>query len=281
MPELPEVESIKSYFNKFLIGHKITRVQVNFRKALPKGEKNLIGGKVIKIKRYGKAISFDLDNNYSAVIHLKMTGQLIYRGPNLKESPPLSERVKGGIPGKHSHVIFHLDRGGKLYFNDYRKFGWIKVVKTKDVGDIDFIKKLGPEPLKDLNLEYFKEVLSKSNRPIKLLLLDQSKLSGVGNIYANDALWLAKIHPERKANSLKPKEEKDLLKAVEKVLKASIAKRGSSDTDFVNPDGSEGSYQERFLVYDRKGKPCRRCNAPIEKIKVSGRGTYLCPSCQK
>jgi len=281
MPELPEVESIKSYFNRFLIGHKIVKVQVNFRKALPSGEKNLVGGKIIKTARYGKAIAFDLDNNYSAVIHLKMTGQLIYRGPNLKGNPPLSEKVKGGIPGKHSHVIFHLDRGGKLYFNDYRKFGWIKVVKTKDIGDVDFIKKLGPEPLKDLDIKYFREVLSKSGRPIKLLLLDQSKLSGVGNIYANDALWLARIHPERKANSLNPKEEKDLLKAVEKVLKVSIAKKGSSDTDFVNPDGSEGSYQERLLVYDRKGKPCRRCKTPIEKIKVAGRGTYLCPSCQK
>lgn len=292
MPELPEVESIRIKLEKYLIGHKVEKVKVNYAKALQGDPKNLIGGKVKKIRRFGKVLSIDTDNGYSAVIHIKLTGQLIYRGPNLKEPPNLSKKVTGGVPGKHTHVVFELDKGGvllddksqraALYYNDVRKFGWIKIVKTDKVEEIDFIKKLGPEPLDGLTFEKFKEILGSTRRSIKTLLMDQSKIGGVGNIYANDALWKAKVHPERPADKLKEDEIKKLYKAIEEVLKAGLKYEGASELAYVSPSGEEGNYQDHSLVYGREGEPCRRHkDTKIEKKKVAGRGTYYCPACQR
>lgn len=303
MPELPEVESIRIKLEKYLIGHKVEKVKVNYAKALQGDPKKLTGGKVEKIRRFGKVLSIDLDNGYSAVIHIKLTGQLIYRGPNLKNPPSLSKKVVGGVPGlpakaskmragKHTHVVFELDKGGvllddksqraALYYNDVRKFGWIKIVKTGQVQEIDFIKKLGPEPLDGLTFKKFKEILGSTRRSIKTLLMDQSKIGGVGNIYANDALWKAKIHPERPADKLKEDEIKKLYKAIEEVLKAGLKYEGASELAFVMPDGEEGSYQDHSLVYGREGESCRRHkDTKVKKKKVAGRGTYYCPACQR
>src|SRR3972149_1451996 len=145
MPELPEVEAIKLGLNRFLKNHKIIAVQVNLEKIFDGDKKKLIGGRFKVARRFGKVVSVDLSNGYSFVIHVKLTGQLIYRGPNLK-NPELSKKVFGGIPGRHTHVIFKLDKNGFLYYNDVRRFGWIKVVPTKGVEEVPFIKKLGPEP---------------------------------------------------------------------------------------------------------------------------------------
>jgi len=282
MPELPEVETIRKGLEKYLIGHTIGRVEVRFRKSLKEGEDKLIGGKITKVRRFSKVVVIDLDNGYSALMHLKMTGQPLYRGPNLKNPPVFSNKVIGGVPGKHTHVIFHLNRGGLFYFNDYRKFGWIRVVKTDDVEKTPFIEKLGPEPFKDLDEKMFVTIMTKFRTPIKLLLMDQEKIGGVGNIYANDALWKAKINPRRAAKSLSIAEMKALFKAIIEVLKKSIATNGSSENAYVTPEGSEGTYQNFFLVYDRKGDACPRCKkAKIEKVKLGGRGTYFCPVCQK
>lgn len=281
MPELPEVESIKIKLDKYLVGHTIKKVKVNYRKSLKEGEKKVEGGKVKGIRRFGKVLVIDLDNNYSLVIHIKLTGQLIYKGPNLKKAPEISKKVVGGVPGKHTHVVFELDKDGRLYYNDYRKFGWIKVVKTKDVEDIDFIKKLGPEPLDGLTFEKFREITKSTKRAIKTLLMDQSKIGGVGNIYANDALWLAKIHPETPANNLSSKKLKKLYESIEEVLKKGLKYEGASELAFVMPSGEEGSYQDHTLVYGREGETCKRCKKEeIEKKKVGGRGTYFCPNCQ-
>jgi len=282
MPELPEVETVRKGLEKYLVGHKIDRVEVSFRKTLKEGEDSLVGGRIIKVRRFSKVVVIDLDNGYSALMHLKMTGQLLYRGPNLKNPPVFSDKVIGGVPGKHTHVIFHLDRGGKFYFNDYRKFGWIRVVKTAMVEKTPFIEKLGPEPFKDLDEKTFVEILSKDRTPVKLLLMDQEKIGGVGNIYANDALWKAKINPKRTAKSLSGIEKKALFKAVIYVLEKSLETGGSSENAYVTPEGKEGTYQNFFLVYNRKGDSCPRCRkAKIEKIKLGGRGTYVCPVCQK
>lgn len=282
MPELPEVETIRGQLEKYLKGHKVTGVKVKNRKILSEGEKNLIGGKVTKVRRFGKVTVIDLSNAYSVVVHLKLTGQFIYRGPNLRKPEELSKKVFGGIPGKHTDVIFKLDRGGVLYYNDVRRFGWIKVVKTKDVEEIPFIKKLGPEPFGKLTTSLFAQILSKSSRPIKMVLMDQEKVGGVGNIYANDALWLAKIHPARAASSLIPEEVKKLYSAVHKVLKEGIRYGGSSELAYVTPEGKEGSYQDHTLAYGREGDPCERCHkAKFVKIFLGGRGTYFCPVCQR
>jgi len=281
MPELPEVETIRLKLQKYLAGHKITDVEIRYGKKFTGNKNNVKGGRITAVRRFGKALAIDLNNGYSILIHIKMTGQLIYDGPNLK-TLVLSAKVTGGVPGKHTHVIFHLDRGGKLYFNDVRKFGWIRIVRSDKVGEVGFVKELGPEPFKDFNFNYFKEILAKSNRAVKLTLMDQTKIGGVGNIYANDALWLARINPKRKGGSLKPEEEKELYDAIHKVLKEGIDYGGASENAYVTPDGREGDYQNHTLVYGREGELCGRCRrAKIAKFFLSGRGTYFCPNCQE
>lgn len=282
MPELPEVEAIKLQLGKFLKGHKILSVEVLTPKSFIGNTKDIIGGKVTGTRRFGKVTVIDLDNGYSVLTHVKMTGQYIYRGPNLKNPPTLSKKITGGIPGKHTRVIFDLDKGGKLYFNDVRKFGWIKIEKTSEVEDEKFIKKLGPEPLRDLTPGIFKEILSKSARPVKLVIMDQTKMGGVGNIYANDALWLAKINPKTPAKNLDRASAQKLFKAVISVLKEGIKWGGASELAFVTPDGTEGNYQGHTLAYGHEGEPCERCHKGIfMKYFLGGRGTYVCPVCQK
>lgn len=281
MPELPEVESIRIQLEKYLVGHKIEKVDARYKNFEGKGA-DLEGGKVKGVRRFGKVLAIDLDNGYSVVSHIKLTGQFIYRGPKLKSPSDLSKKVVGGIPGKHTHVIFSLDKGGKFYYNDVRRFGWIKIVKTKDVGKVGFIEKLGPEPFKGLSFKVFTEVLSKSKRPIKIVLMDQEKIGGVGNIYANDALWLAKINPKTPAKQLSNQTSKLLFDSVLKVLKEGLKYGGASELAYVTPDGKEGSYQEHTLAYGKDGEPCQRCHkAKFQKFFLGGRGTYFCPVCQK
>lgn len=282
MPELPEVEAIKLQLGKFLKGHKILSVEIRSSKTFAGNTKDIIGGKVIGTRRFGKVSVIDLDNGFSILTHVKLTGQYIYRGPNLSKPKPLSPKVTGGIPGPHTLVIFNLDHGGELYYNDVRRFGWIRVVKTSEVETEPFIKKLGPEPFKDLTLEKFREILGKSGRPVKIVLMDQEKMGGVGNIYANDALWLAKVSPRLPAKNLQPNEQKKLYEAVLSVLKEGIKWGGASELAFVTPDGTEGGYQGHTLAYGHDGEPCERCHKGIfKKYFLGGRGTYVCPVCQK
>jgi formamidopyrimidine-DNA glycosylase len=271
MPELPEVETIRGQLEKHLIGHKILGVDVRVPKIFPQGQEKLVGGKVKSARRLGKVLIIDLDNGFSFLVHLKLTGQIIYSSPKFPNQA-----------NKFTHVVFKLDKNAKLFFNDSRKFGWIKVEKTVDVAKESFVKKLGPEPLRDLTAKAFSQILATSRRPIKIFLLDQTRLSGVGNIYANDALWQAKINPRRAANSLNPQETKVLYRAILKVLKDGIKYQGASDQWYVTAEGKKGKYQEHFLVYGREKEACRRCHqAKINKFFLGGRGTYFCPFCQK
>jgi formamidopyrimidine-DNA glycosylase len=282
MPELPEVEAIKLQLGKFLKGHKIVSVDVRNPKTFAGNPKDIIGGKVIGTRRFGKVSVVDLDNKYSILTHVKLTGQYIYRGPNLSNPEELSKKVTGGVPGPHTLVTFNLDKGGVLYYNDVRRFGWIRIVKTSEVETEPFIKKLGPEPFKDLTQDKFKEILDKSARSIKVVLMDQEKMGGVGNIYANDALWLAKINPKTPAKEVPPEKVKDLYDAILSVLKEGIKWGGASELAFVTPDGTEGQYQGHTLAYGHEGEPCERCQKAIfEKYFLGGRGTYICPVCQK
>lgn len=282
MPELPEVETMKLQLGKFLTGHKIVSVEVRNDKTFQGDEKKITGGKIIGIRRFGKVSVIDLSNGYSILTHVKLTGQYIYRGPNLKNPSELSKKVTGGVPGPHTLVIFNLDKGATLYYNDVRRFGWIRIEKTEDVEKEKFINKLGPEPFKGLTLQVFKEVLSKTSRPVKIVLMDQEKMGGVGNIYATDALWLAKISPRRSAKSLSLSETKTLYGAILTVLKAGLKYGGASELAFVTPDGAEGEYQNYTLAYGHEGEPCERCHkARFVKYFLGGRGTYVCPVCQK
>ena len=288
MPELPEVESIKLQLAKYLNGHRIENIEIRN----PKFEINsklIINSKIEGARRFGKVTVIDLSNGYSILTHVKLTGQFIYRGPNLPNPKELSKKVIGGVPGPHTMIIFNLDRGGKLYYNDVRRFGWIRLVKRQEVKNESFIKKLGPEPpvVKGftgdrLTSEKFRDILSKTSRMVKVVLMDQTKMGGVGNIYANDALWFAEISPRRSANSLSLSEVDELYKAILHVLKEGIKWGGASELAFVTPDGTEGKYQNHTLVYGHTGEPCERCHkAVIKKIFLGGRGTYFCPNCQK
>lgn len=291
MPELPEVETIKLQLQKYLVGHRIQDIKIlNYKQSLAgkaskviSGDaKTIINSKIVDIRRFGKVTCIDLDNKYSILIHVKLTGQIVYRNEKLgMRNEDVSKKVVGGLGGPHTLVIFELDRSGKLYYNDVRRFGWIKIVKSEQILSDKFIKQLGPEPLKDLTLEKFREILSKTKRSIKVVLMDQAKLSGVGNIYANDALWLSKINPRKPASQLDGKTAEQLYDALYTVLKAGLKYGGASELAFVTPDGTEGQYQNHTLVYGHEGEICSRCKKEkITKYFLGGRGTYWCPACQ-
>lgn len=295
MPELPEVETIRLGLQKYIVGKTIEDVEVRLRKIFSGDEKNVVGAKIIDLKRVGKGLIIELDNGFVLAVHLRMTGQLVYRDSQTK--PPLSSKVGGAtLPSKYSHIIFKLKeksdpfdklRTGKrktnsyLYYNDLRKFGWIKVVKKDELMQMPFFKEMGPEPLKDLTLEKFREIVAKSNLAIKVMLMDQKKIGGVGNIYANDALFDSKINPERRAKDLTEDEIERLYDSLLKVLKKGLNYGGSSDENFVNALGQEGNYQKHALVYGKEGEKCRVCGGIVKKIRLGGRGTFFCPQCQK
>ncbi len=282
MPELPEVETMRMQLENFLVGSIVKDIKIKTQNIVSGDFKKLIGQKVISVRRFAKVSSIDFSNSFSLLTHVKLTGQFIYRGPNLNNDGKISKKVVGGLGGPHTHVIFEFSDSGILYYNDIRKFGWIRVMPTSDVENEKFVKTLGPEPFKDLTLEYFQNLLSKSKRNIKVLLMDQSKIGGVGNIYANDALWLSQISPKRTSNTLSDSETKKLYEAIETVLKAGLKYGGASELAFVTPDGKEGEYQNHTLVYGHQGEICKNCKTnKIEKFFLGGRGTYWCQTCQK
>ena len=282
MPELPEVETIRRGLQKHLVGHTITDIDIRLSKQFSGKHKSILGAKVIAARRFGKGLLIDLDNGFSLAIHVKMTGQLLYRKvAKVSGVSKVSEATIVELPDKYTHVIFLLDNGAVLYYRDIRQFGWVKVLPTKEASELPFFKNLGPEPLKDLTFEMFASLLNKAKTPIKLLLMDQTKIAGIGNIYANDALYRAKIHPKRPANSLSKIEQKGLFEAIENVLKKGIEVGGASERYYVDVLGGRGKYQNFFLVYQKTGEKCKRCGAIIEKTVLGGRGTFFCPACQR
>lgn len=280
MPELPEVETIRLGFQKYLIGKTVEGVEVRLKKMVSGEPKHIIGAKIKDVRRFGKGLVIDLDNGYSIAAHIKLTGQFVYRDSKTSKLK-LSLKVGREIPNKWTHLIFKLNNGAVLYYNDLRQFGWIKIIKSDEVKKLPFFRELGPEPFKDLSLEKFKSIVSRSNLAIKVLMMDQKRIGGIGNIYANDALFDAKIDPRRSAKKLTKEEAKRLHNSILKVLKKGLSTGGASELSFVNVLGKDGRYQKHFLVYAQDKKPCVRCKTIIKKIKLSGRGTYFCPKCQK
>ena len=288
MPELPEVETLRIGLTNYLVGHKIMDVEILHPKVFYGDEKSIIGAKVTDIKRVGKGLIIELNNDYSLAIHIKLTGQLIYRDPKTAGVEVSKVRV-GTLPNNFTHLIFHLNKNAKLYYNDQRRFGWVKVIRKDEVMKLPFFKDMGPEPpvakamggRAIFNLEKFEEILSKSKTVIKPLLMDQKKIGGIGNIYANDGLFLARIDPRRKANSLSPTQIKKLYESLLTVLKKGLDSGGASELTFVNVLGQDGGYQKHSLAYGKKGKDCPNCGEKIQFIKISGRGTYFCKNCQK
>ena len=266
MPELPEVETIKRDLEKVILGKKITEVCVHHpgvvrEPSVEKFKKGIEGAIVKNILRKAKVLILELSNGRSLVIHLKMTGQLVYPGE-----------------GKKSRVTFHLSNGKILDFNDQRLFAELRLLD--DWRSLKFIQGLGPEPF-DLTQGKFKEMLAKKKAKVKPLLMDQTFISGIGNLYAAETLFRARIHPERPAQSLSDKEKELLFKEIKAVLNEAIHYGGSSVDDYVRLSGKPGSYVAHHKVYGREGKPCLVCKTPIKRISLGGRGTYFCRKCQR
>ncbi|OGH05932.1 MAG: DNA-formamidopyrimidine glycosylase [Candidatus Levybacteria bacterium RBG_13_35_9] len=288
MPELPEVETIRIGLQKYLVGHKILNVDVKLKRIFTGSAKQIMGAKITSVERFGKGLVINLDNGFCIAVHIKLTGQLIYNDLAFvrNRNTHLSQSKVGTLPNKFTHIIFKLDKGAFIYYNDIRQFGWIKIVKKDDLKTLPFFKDLGPEPLPSsgqapLTFEQFKNILSKSSISVKVLIMDQKRIGGVGNIYANDALFLAGIDPRRKAKDLSLQEAKKLFDAILTVLKNGLKYGGASELTFVNAFGEEGKYQNHFLAYGKKGEKCSTCGGIIQKIFLGGRGTFFCPACQR
>jgi formamidopyrimidine-DNA glycosylase len=278
MPELPEVETIKRGLSKFIINKKLTKTTILC-------EKSFIGapvtGTVKSIRRFGKALIIDLDSHKSLMIHLRMTGQLIYDGKERFAAGHPSDNFTDKLPNKQTRVILEFESGA-LYFNDQRKFGFIKVIDTDKVEDDAFIKKLAKEPWQMSGDEFYEKLQKHKNSPIKAVLLDQTIICGLGNIYADESLFMSGIHPATKAGSLTKKEATVLLNMADRAMNISIASGGSTMKDYVKADGTKGAYLDKFAqIFNRTGKPCLVCGTTVEKIRVAGRGTHICPNCQR
>ncbi len=286
MPELPEVEIVKRGLAKLLPGKTIKKVTWDWDKSFPNAQTDLdsflLGAKIILVKRRAKVLLIELSSKYSLVIHLKMTGQLVYVGKQRFGAGHPTNSLVGKLPDKSTRVIFDLG-DAKLFFNDQRKFGWIRLIPTTEVPNIDFFKRIGPEPLAaSFSTKDFGERLKKRpNSSVKTVLLDQSIIAGVGNIYADEALWGAKIHPSTFVKDLSTAKFNKLFKELQYVLRLSIKKGGSTDRNYVNAEGKKGSYLSFARVFRREGLPCPRCGTVIIKTRIAGRGTHLCPKCQK
>jgi formamidopyrimidine-DNA glycosylase len=340
MPELPEVETVRLGLTRLIIGQKIKSVTCDNPKSFPNSEADVsqfvVGSKIIAVRRRAKVLIIDLDSKYSLVIHLKMTGQLVFRGKeNFGAGHPTSSLI-GNLPDRSTRVIICFEEDGKesesesnarrkrsteqdiqkygdastggsdkagdqkrwqsfglgpkssqcdsaLFFNDQRKFGWMRLIPTIEVENIDFFKKVGPEPLTaEFTDKVFSErLMRRKNSNIKSVLLDQTVLAGVGNIYADESLWGAKIHPSIRVIDIPKSKIKDLHRELLYVLKLSIEKGGSTDRNYVDAEGKKGSYMTFARVFRRENQACPRCGSIIIKTRVAGRGTHICLKCQK
>lgn len=289
MPELPEVETIRRGLARLIVGKKVMGAE-NFTsaKSFPNAssdvEQFLYSATITDVRRRAKVLLIDLSSEYTLVTHLKMTGQIIVVDGN--------ERWGGGhpndsfvrtLPDNTTRQRIDFSDGSHLYFNDLRKFGWMKLYPTIEVPNIDFMQKVGPEPLEDAftSTEFIPRVRKRNGTTIKAAILDQTVLAGVGNIYADESLWASKIHPAKRVRDVKDSQLKELLANIKAVMNLSIAHGGSTDKNYVDAEGKKGSYLQFANVFRREGLACpRHPDVLIEKIRVAGRGTHVCPVCQ-
>lgn len=287
MPELPEVETIRIGLAKLLPGLVIKDVWHDWPKSFPNAPADtarfLVGAEIKDVKRRAKVLLIGLSSGYSLVIHLKMTGQLVYKGRKSFAAGHPSDSLVGKLPDKSTRVALEFINSDKLFFNDQRKFGWMRLIPTAEVPLIDFMQTVGPEPLDDdFTVDRFIErLMTRPNSPIKAVLLDQKVLAGVGNIYADESLWGAKIHPSTPVVKIPRTKLVVLHQSLRDVLRLSIERGGSTDRNYVDARGKKGSYLGFANVFRKEGQPCPRCGTEIIKIRVAGRGTHICPKEQK
>ena len=288
MPELPEVETVRRGLLSLIVGRKVTGVEHNTPKSFPNATADvgrfLIGASVIDVRRRAKVLMVDLSTDYALVIHLKMTAQMVFVAADQLRfgAGHPNESLVGNLPDRSTRVTLTFEDGSHLYFNDQRKFGWMRLLPTLEVPNIDFMQKVGPEPLDaDFTADAFAERFQRRARTsIKAALLDQTVIAGVGNIYADESLWGARIHPKRLVGSVTSDEFASLYAELRSVMNMAIESGGSTDKNYVNAEGKRGSYLTFARVFRREGKPCPRCGTAIIKFKAAGRGTHICPHCQ-
>jgi formamidopyrimidine-DNA glycosylase len=288
MPELPEVETVRIGLQKLLVHKTVQTVDFDWPKSFPNSKQQvdafLLGATIIQVRRRAKVLLIDLSTNYSLVVHLKMTGQMVFRGEQYFGAGHPNDSLIGDLPDKSTRVTITFTDASKLFFNDQRKFGWMRLLPTAEIPNIDFMKKVGPEPLEpEFTKEVFVERLQRrKNTSIKAALLDQTVLAGIGNIYADESLFIAGIHPKSIVSAVPKKSLFLLHTAIVDVLKLSIEKGGSTDRNYVNAEGKKGSYISFAKVFRKENQPCpNACGGIIEKLRVAGRGTHVCVHCQK
>jgi formamidopyrimidine-DNA glycosylase len=296
MPELPEVETIKRNLQKSLLGKTVSGVFVLTDKmvfigagkisALKKGNADrskkfagaLASQKIKSFGRRGKFLIIQFHDSSRLLVHLRMSGQLIFIPKKLLAKSALPEL----LPTKHTHAVFSFSDGGKLFYNDVRQFGHLRLVADeKEFAKLMAVQNLGPEPLEISEKDFFAALRTNPKRAIKALLLDQSVIAGIGNIYADESLFAAKINPSRPAGKIKSTEAKILWAALQRILKEAIKRGGSSLEYFLKTNGSAGSFSQEHQVYGKSGEPCPRCGAKFESKTVAGRTSTYCPRCQK
>lgn len=282
MPELPEVETIRRGLDKLILNKKISKVTILCEKSF-RGDKRFVEGqKVVALDRKGKALLMKLENGFWMMTHLRMTGQLIFVGAEKFAAGHPDGGFTEEMPGRHTRVYFDFEDGTHLYFNDQRKFGFISVMDELALATDPFLTKLAPEPW-DMTKDAFWAMLQRhQSSPIKAVVLDQHNIAGVGNIYADEGCFYAKILPWRKVSTLSREDADLLLEGLCSVMQASIDSGGSTMKDYVRADGTKGSYLEKFAqVFRREGLECARCGGEIQKTRTAGRGTHYCAGCQE
>ncbi len=286
MPELPEVETIVSELKRALIGATILDAQFSRPKLIkgisyPSFRKTIAKKKIQKIERRAKYILFSLSGGKTLILHLGMTGRLLLH-PKKEKGEVVNLKTKKKEPDRFVRGQFLLDKNRILDFSDLRLFGKIYLLNTADVAKNNPIKKLGIDPLsKEFTLPLFIQQLKKRKGGVKVVLMDQAFLAGIGNIYSDEILFEAKVHPLTKTQNLKPAQTKALYSAIKKILKLGIKYRGTSDSDYFDLYGGVGTFQKHLKVYRKTGKPCPRpCKGIVTRIKINGRSAHYCSVCQ-
>jgi len=289
MPEGPEVETIRRGLELGIVGQTVVGVEVLWERsfAVPPAliAQIVAGARITHVQRRAKVLIWQLSNDYSLLFHLKMTGQIVLvkaDGERFAGGHP-NDSMAAALPDRSTRVVFRLASGDQLYFNDQRKFGWVKLVPTAEVAADPLVARLGPEALSAaFTAAYLQVQLTRHARaPIKPTILDQGVVAGIGNIYADESLHLARLHPLRLAGSLTPAEVKRLHQSIRDIIAAGIEHGGTSFAHYVNSLGGKGDYLEHARVFRREGQPCPVCGTIIEKLRVAGRGTHICPKCQR
>jgi len=286
MPELPEVETICRDLSAKIVGHKITGLSILASKSINRSpasfKKAVINHKIISISRVGKLLIFELSKKIYLLIHLKMTGQLIFqdKGKIIAGGHSQKGMEANNLRNKHTRLIFNLTGESHLFFNDLRRFGYIKLA------DHNFMEKeknkYGLNPLNtEFNLPLFKSLIKNKKTKLKSFLLNQKFISGIGNIYADEICFVSRVHPSRHLNSLSISEIKKIFSSIKSILKKAVRHRGTTFNNFRDGEGRVGNFSRFLKVYKKNGQKCPRCNSIIKRIKLSGRGTHFCSSCQK